>query len=143
MNQSKGDKRPLDTMANIAVAAALVLSAIILIGALTHMENGATIAGIYSLGTVASLAIFAGILLCHLVVVARAPSGGRWAYVAILTACLGIGFATSANGGTVDQHAITGGAATISMLLAVAVLCLPLVYMRLRTPKSKAVAAES
>src|SRR6476660_6687114 len=90
-NQSKGDKRAFDILANVAVAVTLILSAVLAVVALPSRQNDASIAGIYSIGTVGSLVIIAAILVCYSVVVLRAPSGGRWAFVAILAACFGIG----------------------------------------------------
>ncbi len=137
-DQSKNGSSSM--LANIAVAVTLVLSAVILIGALSHQDN-LTFAGIYSIGVTASAMILAGIVLCYIVLIARAPSRGRWAYLVILAAAFGLGFMTAAPGGMPEQHALTGSTGVISLLIAVGFICVPAVYFRLRAPK--AVAAES
>jgi hypothetical protein len=140
MNQSVDKKRPIDKAANIAVAVVLVLSVINLIGALSKV-GGATSTGVSGLGAVVSGVMFCIILACYAIVIARAPGKGRWAYFVLLGGLFAFAYASALSGGTTDQHAMSNGAASAGLVVVTGLICLPLVYMRLRTPKKAAVEA--
>lgn len=126
--------RITDKAANVAVAVVLVISALHLIGALMSLgepSSAPTTTGVVLAG-VANLAMLIG----YLVLVLRAPTTLRWVYLALLTAV--VLFATgsslaSNDGGKVME---VGASSVVSLLVITAVMCLPAVYMRLRTPKS-------
>lgn len=136
--------RTLDIASALGVAVILVytvLNLVMLLGGFGQRTTSSSGVG------VASGIVFAVILAAYLMVVMRAPNGPRWAYFGFLAVVLGVSFATALNMSSDaqagQQTSNAGGTSIGGFLVVSAMICGPLLYMRLRLPRIKTKALQS
>lgn len=123
----------LSAASGVAVAAVLVYTVMAVV--MSIIDRRTTSSG--DLGLTTGL-VFALILGAYLLVILRAPSGGRWVFFALLALMLGMAFSTALGASHADNERVVTSQPSIAGLLVVsALIVLPLLYMRLRLPKAK------
>jgi hypothetical protein len=122
-SQSGAEKRPIDTVANIAVVLAISASLVNLVVGMTRTGD--------SRPNALGLLLLVVIVGAYVIVIKRAPTLSRWVYCGGLASLLSIAYFAALNDS--GEHRSTSALPLV--LVTLFLICLPLLYMRLRTPK--------